>query len=56
MNKFQKTYIFLFIFSITGLIGNQELGETTPIYSWLILAVSSFFTVGKIVYLVKKGV
>ena len=56
MNKFQISYIFIFIFSIFGIVGNIEIGEEISTHCWLILAISSFFTTGKIIYLIKKGV
>ena len=54
MNKFQITYIFIFLFSLMGIAGNIELEITTPIHCWLILAISSFLVIGKLIYLERR--
>ena len=56
MNKFQKTYLFLFIFSLFGMVGNIELGVEIPTIWKVIMLVTGFLTIGKIIYLSQKGV
>jgi len=56
MNRFQKTYLFLFIFSLFGMVGNIELGVEIPTTWKVIMLVTGFLTIGKIIYLSQKGV
>lgn len=56
MNRFQKTYLFLFIFSLFGMVGNIELGVEIPTIWKVIMLVTGFLTIGKIIYLSQKGV
>ena len=51
MNRFQKTYIFLFILSIYGIVGNIELGQAVPSIWKAIFIITGILTVGKIIYL-----
>lgn len=53
MNRFQRTYLFLFIFSLFGIVGNIELGEEIPTILKIILLVTGFFSIGKVVYVQK---
>ena len=54
MNKFQITYILVFFINLIGIAGNIELEITTPITSWIIATISSFLTVGKLIYLERR--
>lgn len=53
MNKFQIAYLLTFLISLIGIAGNIELEITTPITSWVILGISSFFNIRKI-YICRK--
>ena len=56
MNKFQITYILLWFFMTIGILGNIELGVSTPLINMIIYGVVSFLTAGKMIYLYIKGV
>ena len=51
----QATYIFLFIFSLFGIVGNIELGQAVPTFWKIVCAITTFLTIGKIVYLELGG-
>lgn len=51
MNRFQKMYMLVFFVSSFGIIGNMELGVSTPLISKVIFGISAFFTIGKFIYL-----
>ena len=51
MNRFQITYIFLFVLSIYGIVGNIELGQAVPSIWKAIFIVTGILTLGKIIYL-----
>ena len=55
MNRFQRTYIFLFIFSSLGIVGNMELNIPVPTFWKIVCAITTFLTIGKIVYLELGG-
>ena len=54
MNKFQITYMLMFFISLIGICGNVELEITTHITCWVILAISGFLTIGKVIYLKRR--
>ena len=47
----QATYIFLFIFSLFGIVGNIEVGQPIPTILKVISVVTGMLTAGKIIYL-----
>ena len=51
MNRFQRTYIFLFLFSLYGIVGNIQLGQAVPSIWKAIFTITGILTVGKIIYL-----
>lgn len=51
---FQATYFLTFLISLIGIVGNIELEITTPITSWVILAISSFLAIGKFIYIERR--
>ena len=55
MNRFQKIYIFLFIYSTLVVVGCVE--SDIPILPFwkMIYGISTFLTIGKMIYLKKKG-
>jgi len=54
VNKFQITYILVFLFSLIGIAGNFELEIATALHCWLILITSGVLTVGKIIFLERR--
>jgi hypothetical protein len=51
MNRFQIIYIFLFILSIYGIVGNIELGQAVSSIWKAIFTITGMLTLGKIIYL-----
>lgn len=51
MNRFQRTYIFLFILSLFAIVGSVELGQAVPSIWKAICIITGILTVGKIIYL-----
>ena len=47
----QATYIFLFIFSLFGIVGNIEVGQAVPTFWKIVCIITGILTVGKIIYL-----
>lgn len=54
MNKFQTAYILIFFISLIGICGNFELEVPTALHCWVILIVSGFLTLGKVIYLERR--
>ena len=47
----QVTYVFLFIFSLYGMVGNIEVGQAIPTFLKIVSVITGILTVGKIIYL-----
>lgn len=51
----QGTYITLFILMSAGIAGEFDIGIDVPRINWSLYAIVSFLSIGKLIYLYKKG-
>lgn len=51
MNRFQRTYVFLFLFSLYEIVASIELGQAVPSIWKAIFVITGILTLGKIIYL-----
>ena len=54
--KFQLSYMFLFVICLYGIAGNIELGVKTPLPAIILTVITGFLTFGKFIYMSNKEV